>query len=95
VSVLAIALGGAREIGRGPGTPIPVSDAVALALLAGLEGLAIVLVWRIWRERGSPVALRIFWTVVTLVPVLGLIAHAAWRDPPPPPADPTDRRRER
>ena len=95
LSVLAIPLEGAREIGRGPGTPIPVSDAVAVALLAGLEVLALVLVSRIWRERGSSVAARIFWTGVTLVPVLGLIAYAAWRDPPPPPADPTDRRRER
>lgn len=49
---------------------------------------------RIWRERGRPVAARLFWTAVTLVPVVGLIAYAAWRDPPPPPKDPTDRRRE-
>lgn len=94
MSVLATAYQGAREIGRGPGTPIPVSDAVAHALLAALEVLALVLVSRIWRERGSSVARRVFWTVVTLVPVLGLLAYALWRDPPPP-NDPTDRQPER
>jgi hypothetical protein len=87
--VFAVAL--AHEISRAP-TPIRVSDAVAVALLSVLEIVAIVLVLRIWRERGSTVAVRIFWSAVTLLPVLGLIAYAAWRDPPPP-SDPTDRPR--
>lgn len=85
-SVLAVPL--AREISRAP-TPIRVSEGVAVALLLVLEGVAVWAVARIWRERGS-LAARIIWTVVTLVPVLGLIAHAVWRDPPPP-NGPTDR----
>lgn len=87
--MFAVAL--AREIGRAP-TPIEVSDAVALALLVAAELGAMWLVVGIWRERGCSVAARIFWTAVTLVPILGLIAYAAWRDPPPP-NDPTDRPR--
>ncbi len=85
----------AREIGRGPGKPIPVSDAVAIALLVGLEAVAVWLVFKIWRERERSFAAKVFWTGVTLIPVVGLIAYAVWRDPPPPPRDPTDRRRER
>ena len=91
--MFAIAL--ARGIGRGPGKPIPVSDAVAVALLVGLEAVAVWLVFRIWRDRERAFAAKVFWTAVTLVPVVGLIAYAVWRDPPPPPRDPTDRRRER
>ncbi len=87
-------LQGAREIGRGPGTPIPVSDAVGLALLVVLELVALVLAHRVWREPGRSLAARVLWTVVTLVPVLGLLAYALLRDPPPP-SDPTDRRPER
>jgi hypothetical protein len=47
------------------------------------------------RQNRRPVVLRLFWTVVTLVPIFGLIAYTVWRDPPPPPRDPTDRRRDR
>lgn len=83
-----------REIDRSLPRPIPISDAVAITILAVLELVAVWCVVRIWRERSRPVATRLFWTAVTLVPVLGLIAYAVWRDPPPPPRDPTDRRRE-
>lgn len=83
-----------REIDRRLPPPIPISDGVALGILAALELVAVWCVIRIWRERGRPIASRLLWTAVTLVPVLGLIAHAVWRDPPPPPKDPTDRRRE-
>jgi hypothetical protein len=82
------------ELDRRLPSPIPISDAVALAIVAVLELVAVWCVVRVWCEPGRSVAARLFWTVVTLVPVLGLIAYAAWRDPPPPPGDPTDRRRE-
>jgi hypothetical protein len=82
-------LQGAREIGRGP-NPIHVSDAVALVLLVGLELVAVWLVVRIWREQGRSVVAKVLWSLVTLVPILGLIAWAAWRDAPPP-NGPTDR----
>jgi hypothetical protein len=87
--MLAIAL--ARELGRPP-PPIRVSDAVAIALLVVLELVALWFVVRIWRERGRSLVTRLLWTAVTLVPVLGLVAYAAWRDPPPP-NGPTDRPR--
>lgn len=70
--MFAIAL--AREIGRGPGKPIPVSDAVAVALLVGLEAVAVWLVFRIWRDRERAFAAKVFWAAVTLVPVVGLRA---------------------
>jgi hypothetical protein len=84
----------ARELNKKLPPPIPISDTVAVAVLALLELVAVWCVIRFWRERGRPVASRLFWTAVTLVPVLGLIAYAVWRDPPPPPKDPTDRRRD-
>jgi hypothetical protein len=82
-------LQGARAIGQAP-DPIHVSDAAALVLLVGLELVAVWLVVRIWREHGRSMIAKVLWSLVTLVPVLGLIAWAAWRDPPPP-NDPTDR----
>jgi hypothetical protein len=82
------------ELDRRLPSPIPISDTVAIAILAVLELAAVWCVVRIWREPNRPVAACLFWTVVTVVPVLGLIAYAAWRDPSPPPRDPTDRRRE-
>lgn len=83
-----------REIDRTLPAPNPISDAVAVAILAALELVAIWCVIRIWREPARSVPVRVLWTAVTLVPVLGLIAFAVWREPPPPPRDPTDRRRE-
>jgi uncharacterized membrane protein YhaH (DUF805 family) len=80
---------GARGIGRSP-DPIPVSDAVALVLLVALELVALWLVVRMWREHGRSVGAKVLWSVVTLVPVLGLVAWAAWHDRPPP-NGPTDR----
>lgn len=80
---------GAREIGRAP-DPIHASDTVMLAVLVGLELVAVWLVVRIWREHGRSIAGRLFWSLVTLVPVVGLVAWAVWRDPPPP-NGPTDR----
>lgn len=82
-----------REINRSPPPPIPISDAAAITILAALELVALWCVVRIWRERSRSVAARLFWSAVALVPVLGLIAYVVWRDPPPPPRDPTDRRR--
>ncbi len=73
-----------------PSGPIDVSDVVIVGLLAALELVALWLVVRMWRERSGSVASRVVWTVVTLVPVFGLIAHAVVRDPPPP-SDPADR----
>ena len=84
------ALGRVGEFGRAP-TPIHVSDAVAIVLIAGLEIVALALVVRIWRERHRSVTARLLWSAATLVPVLGLLAYLVWRDPPPPPNDPTDR----
>jgi hypothetical protein len=49
----------------------------------------VILVVRLWRARGR-ILVKLLWTVVTLVPVLGIVAHLVWRDPPPP-TDPTDR----
>jgi hypothetical protein len=77
------------EISRVPAL-VDIPDAVALALLAVSELLALVAVVAIWRERGRPWGTRLFWTAVTLVPVVGLLAFLVWRDPPPP-NDPTDR----
>jgi Phospholipase_D-nuclease N-terminal len=85
----------ARELNKKLPPPIPVSDSVAIAILAVLELLAIWCVIRIWRVRGRSLAGNLLWTAVTLVPILGLIAYAVWWDPPPPPSDPTDRRRDR
>jgi hypothetical protein len=82
-----------REIDHSLPPPIPISDGVAVAILAVLELVAIWCVVRVWREPARPVATRLFWTLVTLVPIVGLVAFAVWRDPPPPPRDPTDRRR--
>jgi hypothetical protein len=79
---------GSRWISRAP-DPIPVADRVALALIAAVEVASAVLIVRMWRERGG-VLEKLLWTVVTLVPVLGIIAHLVWRDPPPP-RGPTDR----
>jgi hypothetical protein len=84
-----------REINRRLPPPIPISDGVAIVILGVLELVAIWCVIRIWRETRRSVAARLFWTVVTLVPLIGLVAFAVWRDPPPPPRDPTDRRRDR
>jgi hypothetical protein len=42
-----------------------------------------------WRHPGRfPV--KLFWTMIVLIPFLGILAFAVWRDPPPP-SDPTDR----
>lgn len=92
-TVVPLGVMGASELNRKLPPPIPVSDAVAVGFLAVLELIAIWCVIRIWRERGGSVAARLLWTAVTLVPVLGLIAYAAWRDPPPP-KDPTERPRD-
>jgi bacteriorhodopsin len=62
----------------------------ALVLLGVLELFAVVAVLRIWRERGRSTGHRLAWTLVTLIPVFGLIAFAVLRDPPPP-NGPTDR----
>jgi hypothetical protein len=86
-------IGGAEQIGGAP-NPIHAPDVLVVALLAGLELLAILLVVSLWRERGRSRASRLFWTAMTLVPVIGLIAWVVWRDPPPP-NDPTDRPPER
>jgi hypothetical protein len=83
-----------HELTRRPPPPIPIPDAVALGVLTVLELVAVWCVIKVWRERGRSVPSRLFWTAVTLVPVLGLIAYTVWRDPPPPPKDPTDRRRD-
>jgi hypothetical protein len=80
---------GAREIGRAP-EPIPASNEAAFVVLVALELVAIWTVVRIWREKGRPRLARLAWTVITLVPVFGLIAYAVWCDPPPP-NGPTDR----
>jgi hypothetical protein len=80
---------GAREIGRAP-VPISLSNEAALVLLIALELVAILAVVRIWREHGRSLAAQLAWSVITLVPVIGLIAYAVLRDPPPP-NGPTDR----
>lgn len=80
---------GARDIGRAR-EPIPASNEVALLVLLVLELVAIWVVVGIWREKGRSRAARLAWTVITPVPVLGLVAYTVWRDPPPP-NGPTDR----
>jgi hypothetical protein len=85
---MPVGLQGANEIGGAP-SPIHASDAVALVLLGVLELVAVWLVVRIWREHGRSVVAKVAWSLVTLVPVAGLVAWAAWRDPPPP-NGPTD-----
>ena len=84
---------GAREIGRAP-EPIPASNEVALVVLAVLEFVAVAAVVGIWREKMRSRVAKVIWTLITLVPVVGLLAYAVWRDPPPP-NDPTDRPPER
>ena len=78
-----------REIGRAL-PPIPVSNTVALVLLVLVELAAVVAVVAVWREKGRSRATKLLWTLITLVPVFGLVAFLVWRDPPPP-NDPTDR----
>lgn len=80
---------GAREIGRPP-DPIPASNEVALVVLALLELVAVFAVVGIWREKRRAPMAKLIWTLITLVPVVGLLAYALWRDPPPP-SGPTDR----
>jgi hypothetical protein len=43
----------------------------------------------VWRRPGH-VAFKVFWTMVVLIPFVGIVAFAVWHDPPPP-SDPTDR----
>jgi hypothetical protein len=78
-----------QEIGRAP-VPIPLSSAVALALLVIAELGAVVAVVAIWRERHGSRWAKVLWTLITLLPLLGLVAFLVWRDPPPP-NGPTDR----
>lgn len=80
------------ELDRSLPNPIPVTDGIGIAILTMLELIAVWWVVQVWRERGESLVSRIFWTVVTLVPLLGLLAHAVWRNPPGPPSDSTDRR---
>lgn len=82
-------MAGAREIGSAP-EPISLSNEAALVLLIALELVAVLAVVRIWRGQGRSRAARLAWSVITLVPVVGLIAYAVLCDPPPP-NGPTDR----
>jgi hypothetical protein len=58
---------------------------VGVVLEVASIGLAVVL----WRGRERVVS-KLLWTLVLLVPFLGIIAFAVWHDPPPP-WGPTDR----
>ncbi len=78
-----------RYIASSP-TPISLSDAAAFVLLGALELVAVVAAVRIWREKGRSRTSRLAWILLTLVPVVGLIAYAVLHDPPPP-NGPTDR----
>jgi hypothetical protein len=83
-------LGPESEIGRAP-TPLPLSGStVLLVLLVVAELVAAVAVVAIWREKGGSRAAKTVWSIVTLVPLFGLLAFLVWRDPPPP-NDPMDR----
>lgn len=82
-------MAGAREIGRAP-APVSLSNGAALVLLIALELVAILAAVRIWQAKGRSRAARLAWSVITLVPVVGLIAYAVLYDPPPP-NGPTDR----
>lgn len=55
-----------------------VSEVVSLLCIAGL-----------WRGRG-PLAAKLLWSGVLVVPFLGPIFYSVWHDPPPP-SDPIDR----
>jgi hypothetical protein len=54
-----------------------------------LEAASIGLPRSLWRGR-EPIASKLLWTVVLLVPFLGIVAFAVWHDPPSP-SDPIDR----
>ncbi len=58
-----------------------------------LEVAALALAVGLWCGRERPLS-KALWTVVLLVPFLGLIAYALLHDPPPP-SDPIDRPPER
>jgi hypothetical protein len=77
------------SISRAP-HPIAISDGVGIGLLVAAELVAIWAVVRIWRDPRRSRTRRAFWTAITLVPLVGLIAYALLCDPPPP-NGPTDR----
>jgi hypothetical protein len=54
-----------------------------------VEVASIAAVVSLWRGPGKIVT-KLLWTVGTLVPFFGIVAYAAWHDPPPP-SDPIDR----
>jgi len=82
-------LSGANSIGRAP-EPIPGSIEAVLVVVAVLEVVAAWMVVGIWREPRRSLAYRMAWSAVALMPVVGLILCALWRDPPGP-HGPTDR----
>lgn len=82
-------LSASREIGRAP-VPISLSNEAALVLLVAVELVAILAVVRIWRQQGRSRASRLAWSLITLIPLVGIIAYAVLYDPPPP-HGPTDR----
>jgi hypothetical protein len=63
-------------------------DSIVVGVIAAAELASVVLVVRMWRGPGGVLG-KLVWTALTLVPVLGLVVHLVWRDPPP--SDPTDR----
>jgi hypothetical protein len=64
----------------------------ALNVLAACELLGLYLLWRLWRCKNSrSLHFRIFWSVLLLVPVLGVVFYGlAANDPSEKPGEPDE-----
>jgi hypothetical protein len=64
----------------------------AFIILFVSEVAGLYFVWRLWRRKnGRSLGFRIFWTVLLLVPVLGVIFYGlAANDPPEKPGWPDE-----
>jgi hypothetical protein len=51
-------------------------DAMKISVLAILEAIGLIMIWRMWSKRQRSVFARCFWTVLLLVPLLGPLFYS-------------------
>jgi hypothetical protein len=61
-------------------------------VLALLETIAIIAIIRLWRDKGRHLVFKLFWTVVLLIPLFGLLIYGFATLTPEAQADHTEDR---
>jgi hypothetical protein len=54
-------------------------DRKTIAILFICEAVALIPIFRLWRSRGSTIISRVAWTIVLLVPFIGVVFYGLMR----------------